>query len=71
MVRPGVQLKPIESNALNTYRNLNQIRPYFAVEAIGIHAQIARRIAQPVEPPQHQPEQGMYTQNFRTNALSI
>ncbi len=71
MIGPGVQLKSIKSNALNSYRNLHQIRAYFAVEAVGIHTQIARRIAQPVEPPQHQPRQVMYTKNSRTSALSI
>ncbi len=71
MIGPGVQLKSIKSNALNSYRNLHQIRPYFAVEAVGIHTQVARRIAQPVEPPQHQPGQVMYTKNSRTSVLSI
>ncbi len=71
MIGPGVQLKSIKSNALNSYRYLHQIRPYFAVEAVGIHTQIARRIAQPVEPPQHQPRQALYTQEFRRCALAI
>lgn len=71
MVCPGVQLKPIESDALNSYRNLHQIRPYFAVEAVGIHTQIARGIAQPVEPPQHQSGQVMYTRNSCTIGFSF
>ena len=71
MVCPGIQLKPVESDALNSYRDLNQIGPYLAVEAVGVHAQVAWCITQPVEPPQHQPRQIRLTQESRRGGLTI
>ena len=46
IIRPGIQVKPVESDALLTDRNFNEVWPHFLVEAITVHAEIERRIAQ-------------------------
>ena len=52
MVRPGVQLKSVERDPLNSDTDFNKIRPDVSIEPIRIHTQISRRIAKPVEPEQ-------------------
>jgi hypothetical protein len=37
LIRPGIQLKPIESDATPADRDLRQIRARFGVEAVPIH----------------------------------
>ena len=44
MVHPVIQFKPVEGNALFPDRDLNQIRPDFAVEAVPVHADVKRGI---------------------------
>jgi hypothetical protein len=46
-LRPRVQLKPIECDALNANRYLGEARPHLGVEAIAIHAEIAGCIPEP------------------------
>jgi hypothetical protein len=46
VIRPGVQINAIESNALGADRNDRDVRSYVAVEAVLVHAEISRRIAQ-------------------------
>jgi hypothetical protein len=48
-LRPRVQLKSIECDALNADRYLGQPRPDLGVEAIAVHAEIAGRIPEPEE----------------------
>jgi len=56
VVRPGVQFKAIEGDPLSADRDYREEWPHLGVEAIGVHAQIARRIAQPIEAGE--PERG-------------
>ena len=49
MIHPGVQFKSVEGDALFTDADFGQIRPYYGVEAIAIHAEVARGVAQPDE----------------------
>ena len=44
VVDPGVEFKAIESDALRSYSHLGDKRPYFGIEAIAIHAEVARCI---------------------------
>jgi len=37
-IGPGVQLKPVERNALLTHPLFTDMRPYFAVKSIFVHA---------------------------------
>jgi len=37
LIRPGIQLKPIEGYAALPDRNLRQVRAHFGVEAVSIH----------------------------------
>jgi hypothetical protein len=37
LIRPGIQLKPIEGDATLADRDLRQMRAHFGVEAIPIH----------------------------------
>lgn len=46
MIHPGVQFKSVEGDALLADTDFSQKRPYLGVEAIAIHAEIARRIAE-------------------------
>ncbi|MEW8291545.1 MAG: hypothetical protein AB2672_13535 [Candidatus Thiodiazotropha endolucinida] len=47
MIRPGVQIKSVEGDALFTYSNFSDIGTNFGIEAIAVHAQISRGIPQP------------------------
>jgi len=38
IIRPGVEFKPIESDALHADGNFNQERPNFVVETIDVHS---------------------------------
>jgi hypothetical protein len=49
VVGPGIEVKPVESNSLRTYRNGGEERTNLAIEAILVHAEIGGRVAQPNE----------------------
>jgi hypothetical protein len=46
LIHPGIQIKPVKSNALSSDANFNEIRPHLGVKAVPVHAQIEGRIAQ-------------------------
>ncbi|HUV20256.1 MAG TPA: hypothetical protein VMZ32_00575 [Gammaproteobacteria bacterium] len=50
MLHPGVQFKSVEGDALFADADFNEIRPYLGVEAVAVHAQVARRIAEADQP---------------------
>jgi hypothetical protein len=43
---PGVQFKSVERNALRADRNLCDVAADLRVEAVAVHAEVARRIAE-------------------------
>ena len=43
---PRVQFKPVEGNALGADRDLGEIAADLGVEAVAIHAEVARRVAE-------------------------
>lgn len=45
LVRPGVQVKPVESDPPHADRYLGELRPHLGVEPVAVHAEIARRVA--------------------------
>ena len=45
MIYPGVQFKSVEGDALFPDANFSQVRPYFGIESVAIHAEIPGRIA--------------------------
>jgi hypothetical protein len=48
-VGPGVQFKPVEGDALNANGDLGQEGADLGVEAIAVHAEVARRVAETEE----------------------
>ena len=46
LLHPGVELKAVEGNALGANRDLGDIGAYFGVEAVSVHAQVARGVAE-------------------------
>ncbi len=44
MIRPVIEIKPVESNALLAYRNYDDVRADGPIEPITVHAQIVGRI---------------------------
>lgn len=46
LLHPGVEFKAIEGNALGANRDLGDIGAYFGVEAVSVHAQVARGVAE-------------------------
>jgi hypothetical protein len=40
LLRPGVEVKAVESDALPADADLNEIRAHFAIKAITVHAEI-------------------------------
>ena len=50
MIHPGVQFKAVERNSLSTDRDFSELRADFGVEAIAIHAEVARGVAETEEP---------------------
>ena len=44
MIYPGVEFKSIEGDTLFADADFNEIRPYLGIEAVAIHAEVARRI---------------------------
>jgi hypothetical protein len=49
VVRPGIEVKPVEGDPLRADRDRGEERPDVAIEAIFIHAEIRRNVAQPDE----------------------
>jgi hypothetical protein len=47
VVGPGVEVKPVESDSLRANWNLGKARANLAIEAIFVHAEIGRGVAQP------------------------
>ncbi len=46
LIRPGIQVKAIERNALCADRDFSEVRTYFQIESVAVHAEIGRRIAE-------------------------
>jgi hypothetical protein len=46
LLHPGVQFKSVEGDALFADADFSQIRPYFSVEPIAIHAEILGHVAE-------------------------
>lgn len=47
IVDPGVQVKPIESDALRADRYLGEVSANGGVEPVAVHAEVMRGVAQP------------------------
>lgn len=47
MIRPGVQFKPVEGDALLTNRDFGDVRADLAVEAVAVHAEVKRGVSKP------------------------
>ncbi|MER2519290.1 MAG: hypothetical protein ABTQ34_01225 [Bdellovibrionales bacterium] len=45
LVGPGVQVKPIEGDALRSDGNYGQVGAYFGDENLSVHAEIGRGVA--------------------------
>lgn len=52
VLRPGIEFKAVERDALPADRNHRQGGPHGPVEAVPVHAEVGRGIAQPQEPRQ-------------------
>jgi len=46
LVSPGIEVKPIEGHTLLADRDLYEVWPHLRIEAVFVHAEIARRIAE-------------------------
>ena len=44
MIRPVIQIKPVEGDALLAYRNYDELRADRPIEPIAVHAQVVGRI---------------------------
>jgi hypothetical protein len=49
VVGPGIEVKAVEGDPLRADRDHGEERTHVAVEAIFVHAEIGRRVAQPDE----------------------
>ena len=49
VVGPCIEVKAVEGDALCSHRNGHHARTHVAVEAVLVHAEIRRRVAQPDE----------------------
>ena len=47
LVRPGIEVKPVKGDALGADRDGENKRANFAIEAVLVHAEVGRGIAQP------------------------
>ena len=45
MVSPGIEVKPIEGDALLANRDFDEAWTYLRIEAVFVHAEIARRVS--------------------------
>jgi hypothetical protein len=50
IIRPGVEFKSVERYGLLSLWDFGDIRANFRIELVAVHAEIARRIAQPDQP---------------------
>ena len=46
VVGPGIEVKAVEGNSLGADGDLGEMRPHGGIEAVAVHAEIARCIAQ-------------------------
>jgi len=46
LIRPGIQINPIERDAAMADGNLRDDLTHFAIEAARVHAEVDRRVAQ-------------------------
>ena len=46
VIRPGVQINAIEGDALRANRDDRDVRTHFMIEAVLVHAEVSRRVAQ-------------------------
>ena len=46
MIHPGVQFKSVEGNALLADADYSEMRSHLGVEAVAVHAEIVRRVAE-------------------------
>lgn len=49
VVRVSIELQPVECDALRADRDLGQVRTDLSVEAIAVHAEVGRSVAEPKE----------------------
>lgn len=49
IIRPGVEFKPIEGDALHADRNFGQKWPNFVIEAVEVHPEVTRRVSQAIQ----------------------
>ena len=49
VIRPGVQINAIKRDALRADRNRRDVRTHVVIEAVLVHAEVSRRVAQPDE----------------------
>jgi hypothetical protein len=54
VVRPRIEIKPVEGDALRAYRDRGEQRTNIAIEAIFVHTKIRRSVAHANE-ARHQP----------------
>jgi hypothetical protein len=52
-VSPGIEVKPIEGHTLLADRNFNQAGTHFRIEAVLVHAEIARCVSKADEAGQN------------------
>jgi len=52
LIRPVIEIKPIERNALGADGDDDQVLPYLPIESIAVHAQVVGRISKSHEPRQ-------------------
>jgi hypothetical protein len=46
VIRPGVQINAVERDALDTYGDRRDVRTHVMIEAVLVHAEVPRRVAQ-------------------------
>jgi hypothetical protein len=49
-VGPGVQVNTVKGDSLPSYANHRDVRADLAIEAVFVHAQVSRGVAEPDEP---------------------
>jgi hypothetical protein len=52
LIDPRVEFKPVEGNALHTDTDFGERAAHLGVEAIAVHAEVARRVAEADQPRQ-------------------
>ena len=50
VVNPGVQFKAVEGNSLSTNAYFGEVWPDLGVEAVSVHAQVARGVPEAEQP---------------------